>query len=748
MVRWRLPLVAALAWIQIFVILHFGLLTLLVGFLPVSVLLLSLIWNQPALSKIAMAWALLALTCWIQLDYRALATQTLEEGVQEYQFEALGTSTEIGGEYLSWVLLGNSNSTEFLIPGRLQTPEPLLASTKYRAVINLDPISKSADRAAFWATQIGANQVVDQPNGSDQFFIDLRRRFLESITGLTPDSTALVAGLAIGERTLLSPLLSDRMKSLSLTHLVAVSGANLAIVAGGVYLLLSSMGIKRNTRAIGAVLAIVGYVALVGPEPSVLRAAFMALLVIFGQMLGRGNQSLNSLGLAVICLVHLDPFLAIDFGFALSVIATFGLLVLAPNLYLRLRPKFHPALAASLSVALAAQLYTLPVLLLIENRLATYSVLANLLAEPVVAPVTVLGIASVLASFSLPALGAGLSWLASLGTAWIEWVANTLSQLPGVTLPWLPQPYATGISLLLVASLTLWVTSQKLAWLALSSALLFMSLGWSATNVVRYGAWPASNWDLIACDVAQGDALVIKSNSEVMLIDTGREPEMLAHCLSQAGVTEIDLLVLTHFDADHVAAVPNLLEDVKVTQVLVSGFPDERPLTEIVYSAIRNNRIPVVKAQVGMQFHFGNGLVSILQPTLNAREASDSNDASVIVSAEFPEYFLLALGDLGRAGQERLMQNQLDHLQKLAEGRLILKVSHHGSKDQLPELTQLLKPDYALISVGANNSYGHPTVEALNMLRDSGSVALRTDENGSIGLNLEVGTQIFVAGKL
>ena len=739
---------AAIAWATIAFLLASEFADWLMWVAPIGALVFGLLWGRFGLLRIAVVWCLLVLISMGVLEYRTDATSLLEEGIREVEFETLGDSMPSGDSFLTWVGMVQPEIDGVLLPGMLTSAEPLSPATRYRSLLDVSAVSDPAERATFWARLVDDSLVLLPPNALEYTVLQLRSRFLESSAGLTPDSRALVAGLAIGERSLLSDSLAAQMRDLSLTHLVAVSGANLAIVAGGVYLVLATLGARLAIRSLAATLAICAYVALVGPEPSVLRAGFMALLVIFGQALGRGNQSLNALSLSVICLVHFDPFLALDFGFALSVSATLGLLAIAPLLFGRLKKRMNVVLAAALAVAIAAQIYTLPILLVLDKRIATYSVIANLLVEPVVAPVTVLGVAAVLVSYFSSPLGAMVSWVASLGTAWVEIVARNLSNLPAVNFAWLPQPFSTLSALLLLLAVTLWLSTGRRKWLLVTATTLIVASAWTASIHIRHQVWPAENWDLAACDVSQGDALVVKSVDRVMLIDTGREPELLLECLGRLRVTHVDLLVLTHFDADHVAAVPVLVQRVSVGQVLVSGFTDDRPLTQIVRAAFVNREIAVATAQAGMSFDFGDGVVKILQPSLTANEASDSNDASVIVAATFDQYSLLSLGDLGEAGQLRLLANAQPAIQSMAKSRLVLKVSHHGSRDQSVELTNLLKPDFALISVGINNPYGHPTETALDNLRTTGAVVLRTDLQGSIALSFRPESEIFVAGKL
>ncbi|MEK9536203.1 MAG: MBL fold metallo-hydrolase, partial [Aquiluna sp.] len=246
------------------------------------------------------------------------------------------------------------------------------------------------------------------------------------------------------------------------------------------------------------------------------------------------------------------------------------------------------------------------------------------------------------------------------------------------------------------------------------------------------------------CDVGQGDALLIRSDA-VMLIDTGNDPKRLQECLSRAGVVEIDLLVLTHFDIDHVGAA-HTIANLVTGSVLVTGFRDDRPVVDRILATYGPERL--VTGYSGLAGQLGGLSWRILSPSQSAVEAEDSNDASLVVMVQLAGMAVLGLGDLGESGQLRLMRNNAGLLTELGRERLILKVAHHGSKDQSSELFSLLRPDVSLFSVGAN-TYGHPTSHALMLANASGSQILRTDRSGSIAIEYESGELKYsVAGKL
>ena len=603
-----------------------------------------------------------------------------------------------------------------------------------------------------WVTALpGSSSQIKLSYPRIEFIEGLRAVFLFRAQGVSPDAKALVGGLAIGERDLLSPEMAENMKTLSLTHLVAVSGANLAIVMGVVYLLTAACALSRNTRFVTALLVMVAYVLVVGPESSVLRSATMATFVVVGLWLGRGTKPIISLAWAVIFLLAIDPGLATDFGFSLSALATVGLLTMALPIYNWLSRYMPRLIAIGIAASFSAQLATTPVLLMLQPSIPIYSVLANLIVEPVVAPVTVLGILALILAYPLPVLSSAVSYVASLGTWWITLVATEVSGWPAARVHFVAGPVGVALAALIVL-LSLGLYQHRLSKYRTSIAaslvgVMLFSASWSSADQIRFQVFDGE-WDVVNCDVGQGDALVVRSQGVVALIDVGREPEPIDKCLDNLQVTKIDLLVITHFDADHAGGIYGALNNRYVKTAIISGFADDRPLVSLVETALAQSKVEVLTGFAGMGGELGELKWRVLAPTAKATEAKDSNDASVIVSFTGAGYGLLALGDLGGVGQTRLMRNAGGVLNELSGMPLLLKVAHHGSADQSTELFRLLSADIAIFSVG-QNPYGHPTKKALDQAALSGSRIVRTDLLGSIAFRFqEQAWSISGAGKL
>jgi len=558
--------------------------------------------------------------------------------------------------------------------------------------------------------------------------VEVRDAFLGSLEGLSLEARALVAGLSIGDTSLLPESLNEDMKTLSLTHLNAVSGANCAIVVGAVFWLLGFVTRKRWLRVALAVGALAAYVLLVGGGASVIRAAIMAVVVLL--LLQRGVWPVAALSFTAIVMLLWDPNYAEDYGFALSVFATAGILIIAPELTRRLSTRMPKPLALALAVTISAQLWCMPVLLELQEGVPTYAVLANLLAEPVVAPITVLGITAAAIAYPLPWLAALLTWFASLPAQWIVAVAKNLASFPESTLDW--HTGVIGMSAL-VLGVTFWLLRSKRVGAVLVTIVLTTELVWSGAGLVRATTWLVGDWQFVNCDVGQGDALVIRSQGQVALVDVGRDPKPIDSCLRQLGISKIDLLVLTHFDVDHAGGLSGALAGRSVERALVSPFVDTRPLAALS-STMLAEVTSVTKAGIGTNGVLGGFSWMVLSPTSQAAEAQDSNDASIAMRWESEELVAYTLADLGEPGQQRMERNFGGYLYHPKSKPVLLKVSHHGSADQYHELIEAMHPEIAIISVGKANAYGHPTNRTLETLESIGAVVLRTDLNGSIGV--------------
>jgi competence protein ComEC len=236
----------------------------------------------------------------------------------------------------------------------------------------------------------------------------------------------------------------------------------------------------------------------------------------------------------------------------------------------------------------------------------------------------------------------------------------------------------------------------------------------------------------------------LRSGHHLALIDVGRDPKPIKDCLDRLGVKRLDLLVLTHFDADHVGGLSGALEGRQVELGMTTDFQDERPQALAIESELRAGSRRVVRAFAGMEGQLGDVRWMVMQPEIHGEGSEDPNDGSITMRWDAPTYTLFTMADLGEKGQMRLVQLHPGWIGVDHSRPVILKVSHHGSADQYPELIEALHPDLAIISVGAGNPYGHPTTRTLAILQRIGAKVSRTDKDGAISVGDESGVGLFV----
>jgi DNA polymerase III delta subunit len=492
--------------------------------------------------------------------------------------------------------------------------------------------------------------------------------------------------------------------------------------------------VPRLVRSALAVGVLVAFVVLVTPEPSIVRATVMAVLVLVHLAVARPIAGVPVVALAVTVLLVVDPWLARDLAFVLSVLATTGLVVLGGPLTALLARLVPEPVAAALAVPAAAQLACQPVLLALEPSIALHGVPANVLAGPAAPLATVGGlVVCVLAPWAPGAAGvvAGVSWLPA---SWVAAVARAAATWPVTRVDWSPSGLGVaalvGLTALVVVALVARARGRTRAvTTALLVAVVTVTAGVVTGRTLVTRASVPDDWVVAQCDVGQGDAVLVRSGPAVALIDVGDDEAALDRCLSTFGVGRVDLLVLTHFDRDHVGAVDAVVG--RVGTALVG--PTGRSVDAAVVSALADAGAEVQEARAGTRGRLGDLTWRVLWPP---PETPAGNDASLVLRVDPGPgcstgcLSLLDLGDLGETAQRRLVaSSEADDTDALARVDVV-KVSHHGSADQLAELYERVAARVGLIGVGADNSYGHPTDTALEMVRAAGGVVVRSDQAG------------------
>lgn len=569
----------------------------------------------------------------------------------------------------------------------------------------------------------------------------VRAAIREAVAHRPPAQAGLVPALVDGDDAGLPAQVEEDFRTTGLTHLTAVSGTNLTLVVGALLLCARAVGVRRRWLTLVGLLGVVGFVLLARTEPSVLRAAAMGVVGLFAFGPDGRRRGLRALGVALAALVLVQPSLATSAGFALSVLATAGIVLGGPPLSAALARWLPRGLAEAIAVPTAAQLACTPVVAVLSGQVSLVAIVANLLAGPVVGPATVLGLLAGLVGLVSPVTGRLLGTGASWCVGWIVEVAERGAALPGASIGW--GTGAVAIAVLSVLCLALvWLLPRVMGrpglGAGLIAVLLLVVLGvpgriWSAPSF----GWPPAGWVLVSCDVGQGDAHVIAVGpGSAIVVDAGPDPDAVDGCLDRLGVRRIPLLVLTHFHADHVLGLEGVLRDRRVDLLEVTPVRDPPAAVADVERLAGAAGAPVRIAAFGSTRRYDGTTLQVLHPDIpvpvpGAGDGSSANDASVILLVETAGIRILLTGDVEPPGQAEVAA--------LTAGLDIdvLKVPHHGSVHQDFGWLVDLRPEVALVSVGADNDYGHPAPRVLSTLTETGAEVLRTDTGGDLAVVVE-----------
>ena len=462
----------------------------------------------------------------------------------------------------------------------------------------------------------------------------LRAGLRRAVEPLPEAERGLLPGLVVGDTSALQPEVRDDFRTVGLTHLTAVSGTNVAIVTGAVLLLARRLRVGLRARPVLAALALAGFVVLARPSPSVLRAGVMGLVALVALGSGGRAVAMPALATAVLALVLVDPDLAAAPGFALSVLATSGLLLLAPGWREALARRLPGWLADALAVPAAAQVVCGPVVVALSAQLGLLSVPANLLAVPAVAPATVTGVvAALLAPVWLPAAQA-VAWVGWLPTTWLVRLADAGAAFPGAAVPW--PAGARGAVLLAVLTLVLALAVRRRRWRRVLAAGTAGAVAAAAGLTLLRPSWPPADWVAVVCDVGQGDALVLAAGTgTAVVVDAGPEPAVVDRCLRRLHVDRVPLVLLTHLHADHVDGLPGVLDGREVGAVQVGPLQDPPEQAAEVRRQVDAAGVPLTTPALGERRRLPRGSWTVLAPTRAYRgTSSDPNNSSLVLLVE------------------------------------------------------------------------------------------------------------------
>ncbi|RVW04842.1 ComEC/Rec2 family competence protein [Rhodococcus spongiicola] len=575
---------------------------------------------------------------------------------------------------------------------------------------------------------------VEPPPWIQRWAASIRDRLAEAAAAaLPPDQAGLLPGLVVGDTSRLSQDVEGEFTAAGLTHLTAVSGANVSIIVGAVLLVVRGVGMGPRSGALLAAAALAAFVVIARPSPSVLRAAAMGCIALLALVTGRRKQALPALASSVIVLLALFPSLAVDFGFALSVVATAGLILVAPVLVDRMRRRGWPRwLAEMCAVAVAAFVVTAPLVAAMSGTVSVVSIVANILVAPVVAPITVVGaVAAVVAAVWLP-VATLVVRIAGPPLWWLLEVADRAAAVPGATVA---VPGGLEGAVVVAVGVAVVVPAMRYRWLR--RILLALGVGVAAVWIptrVYYPGWPAAGWSFVACDVGQGDGLVLSTgDGRAVVVDAGPDPAPIDRCLRALGVAEVALVIVTHLHADHYGGLDGVLDGRAAGAIAIGSTNLPEGGFRFVSATAARAGVALVRLVPGQELTAGELRLQVLGPLVPPPRDPDAadeaaNDNSLVIMAHTPAGTILLTGDVEEPGQRALLQSGVSLRAD------VLKLPHHGSRTTAREFIEAVRPRLVVISVGAGNPFGHPNGTVVEWIAALGAVTARTDVDGDVAV--------------
>ncbi len=660
------------------------------------------------------------------------------------------------------------------IEGKLETP-PEFPDFDYRQYLARRGIVSIADYPQVRLLESGrGNKALAAIHG-------LRRELSSALAGALPEPQAsLGQGILLGERSALPQDLTDDLNDTSTSHIIALSGYNVTVVAA---LIIGSLAwlVGRRNAALLALAAIAAYTVLTGASPTLVRAAIMGGLYLIATLLGRPNSGLVSIVVAATFMTGLDPPVIQDVSFQLSFAAAAGLVYLAPLMrerateaaspFLRRPDSLYHGLTGMLFetaiITLAAVASTLPLIALHFQRISLVALPANLLVVPAFPFILMTSAAAAIAGLLSEGLATVFGWVAWLGLSYMIETVRLLADLPFASLEL--RGFNTGHAVALyvvLAALTWWMSRRRpgeellrrlwrpfvqtaelanrplrtvpTVWLAGGLAIA-AALAWTVVLSA-----PDGRLTVTVFDVGQGDAIFIRTPAgHKLLVDGGPSGRVISEALGEElpfWDRDLDMVMLTHPEEDHLAGLVTVLERYDVEQVVASPWEAETSTFEAWQAIIDDKDIAYHEATAGEWIDLGKGArLQILAPQddLLHGTGSDANNNSLVLKLVWGRVSFLLAGDVETTGERRLLDSGVD------PQATVLKVPHHGASSSTSDsLLEAVRPLVAVISVGEENRFGHPSPDTLERLSEA--ILYRTDEQGDISLSTD-GERLWIS---
>lgn len=566
-------------------------------------------------------------------------------------------------------------------------------------------------------------------------------------TAFPEEASGFVRALVTGNRDNLTDQFTTSLQRTGLSHTVAVSGMHLAFLSS---LLTYLLGQGRRSTAFFTILWVILFCGIAGNTPSVLRAAVMVLMLQFAPLLNRERDGPTALSLALLVLLWVNPFSAAHIGLQLSFTSVAGILLVSDRVqdwlmkvfrldgwkkpksrvvrYLRAGPYF---VVSTLSATLGASVLTMSLVALHFNMISLISPLSNLMTLWAIGTLFLGGLGVGALALVLPGAAAVLAIPFTGLVRYLQWVIDLLSRPALAALP-LESVYYRAWLVLVYALILVSVRmkGKRPVWMPLAAG----GVGLALAMVLTRQSFYLGDMGVTVLDTGQGQSVLLRSGHYLTLVDCGGDSmdnpgDIAANYLQAVGRSGLDLLVVSHYHADHANGIPQLLRRIDVGEIVLPDVEEDSPLRAEIIAAAVERGVPVRFVQETAWFRPSRAdMIAVFPPMLAGKNV---NELGLTVLASHKALDVLITGDMEEEGERRLTETvPLPDVEVLVAG-------HHGSNtSNTPELLEAVRPELALISVGRNNKYGHPDWDTLVRLNNIGAEIYRTDLYGTVEVKL------------
>ena len=560
--------------------------------------------------------------------------------------------------------------------------------------------------------------------------------FKQNLKKLLPEQEAeLEQGILLGDTSDIESDIKDDFRECNLSHMLAVSGAHLSYLVLGINTVLSkkSFGIRR--RKILSIMFISIFMVIVNMSPSVVRAGISTIIAIFATLIYRKQDTYTTISIALLLTLLNNPLAIFDFGLQLSYLATLSIIIFYSKFTQKqFNNKVKKYLYESAMLTVSANILILPITIYEFNTIPINSIISNLLAGPLLGICIILGMFTVIISIVCFPVSKLIAFPLQIILKILIKIIELISKIPfgnyTVKTPWFIVVFLTYA---IIATL---IYNKKKITKILTMITLIIFIVMQVCAFINIDG----KLKIYFIDVGQGDSMLVKTvRGKNILIDGGgsKDPDydigekILVPYLLDRRIKTLDYVIISHFDEDHATGVAQILGKIDVSSIILTRQLEENDIYRHILSIAKEKKIKLIYVKEGDVLKIGGIKISIIHPENKLMINNPMNNNSIVCKVEYNSFSMLLTGDIEMEAEELILRKNINLKAD------VLKVAHHGSKTSTTgEFLKAINPKVALIGVGKNNNFGHPSNEVIQRLKENGTRIYRTDENGEISITV------------